>query len=312
MVAELGKASQIGSEQIEVIWREIGQHLQNARSRLDEPFAVVASRAELKPTDLAAMERGEIKPSAKELQCLLGALKTGVMDFIGDLSLEARLVIMDLFEPEPEGPSQKPESSLRVAGDITGSDLLTHDASSTKDASHAGGQLKRQPQGWGIAREQGQITYFQMHACLRGLFKRTDRERAEIIYSWTSPADIDVKVFTSIDARTGLARPIGEDAIRIVVYDKRAKRKIVAWSFELKRVGNWQVRLREKAGSALLCASYRPHCPACRQDTVIIFGRNEAQFWGCSNYPKCLGILDLEFGERPSLPRSKVTVTRRE
>jgi hypothetical protein len=168
------------------------------------------------------------------------------------------------------------------------------DASSEQVSAGANMRLRRSPNGWGIAREPGQITYYQMHACLRGLFRRTDRDRAEIIYSWISPADIDVKVFTSVDARTGLARPVGEDAIRIVVYDKRAKRKIVSWSVELRRVGNWQVRLREKAGAAILHASYRPPCPVCHQDTMIIYGRPEAQFWGCSSYPECSGSSDLD------------------
>lgn len=307
MVAETEKASQMGNEQPGA-WREIGQHLQNSRSRLDEPFAVVAANAKIRPTDLAAIERGEIRPSGKELQSLLAALKISQVDFVGDLSLAAHLLVIELFEPHPEAPTPNSEDSASTTERNAESVLPTSDAGVAQDASRVGVQPKRSSNGWGIAREPGHITYYQMHACLRGMFKRTDREKAEIIYSWTSPADIDVKVFTSVDARTGLARSLGEDAIRVVVYDKRAKRKIVSWSVELKRTGNWQIRLREKAGAAILRASYRPHCPVCHQDTMIIYGRPEAQFWGCSNYPKCGGTADLEWEERSSV-RSDSTAT---
>jgi hypothetical protein len=217
------------------------------------------------------------------------------------------MIITEFFEPAPEGTSPRSGDSTSINVEDTEDGMVT-DPSSQHVAAGEGMRLRHSPNGWGIAREPGQITYYQMHACLRGLFKRTDREKAEIIYSWTSPADIDVKVFTSIDARTGLARPVGDDAIRIVVYDKRAKRKIVSWSVELKRVGNWQVRLREKAGAALLHASYRPHCPVCHQDTVIIFGRPEAQFWGCSNYPKCGGTTALEWEIRSGARSDPKTV----
>ena len=302
MVAEIERASQMNNEQLERAWREIGQRLQDARTHLDEPFAAVAARAEIKPTDLAALERGEIRPTGKELQSLLTALKISQVDFVGDLSLTARLLIMDLCEP-----SLMSGDSTQIMENNTESVSLKDDAGLAQNAPRAGRQPRRASNSWGMAREPGQITYYQMHACLRGLFKRTDREKAEIIYSWTSPADIDVKVFTSVDARTGLARPIGEDAIRIVVYDKRAKRKIVPWSVELKRTGNWQIRLREKAGAAILRASYRPHCPVCHQDTMIVYGRPEAQFWGCSNYPKCSGTSDLEWQERSGMQNTSTT-----
>lgn len=293
MVAEIERASQLNNKQLETAWREIGQRLQDTRTHLDEPFAAVAAKAEIKPTDLAALERGEIRSNGKELQSLLAALKISPVDFVADLSLTARLLVMDLCDP-----SLMSGESTPITENNTESVSITDDAGLAQNAPRAGRQPRRASDRWGIAREPGQITYYQMHACLRGLFKRTDREKAEIIYSWTSPADIDVKVFTSVDARTGLARPIGEDAIRIVVYDKRAKRKIVSWSVELRRTGNWQIRLREKAGAAILRTSYRPHCPVCRQDTMIIYGRPEAQFWGCSNYPKCGGTADLEWKER--------------
>jgi hypothetical protein len=232
---------------------------------------------------------------------LLDVLKVSLMDFVSDLSSQSRLLLMELFEPGMITPLAESEDSAPTR-ESSNEDLSPNNNNGlTKDSQRTGVRTKRSQNGWGVAREPGQITYYQMHACLRGMFKRTDREKAEVIYSWTSPADIDVKVFTSVDARTGLARPVGKDAIRIVVYDKRAKRKIVPWSVELKRVGTWQVRLRENAGAAILRASYRPHCPACHQNTMIIFGRPIAQFWGCPNYPNCSGTCDLEWGKTPGL-----------
>jgi hypothetical protein len=231
--------------------------------------------------------------NGKDFQSLLGSLKVSQIDFVSDLTSAARVLILELFEPEPKALSPNAGDSTSLMQGNTERVSPTDNAVLAQSKSRAGIPPKRSPNGWGIAREPGQITYYQMHACLRGMFKRTDREKAEIIYSWTSSADIDVKVFTSIDARTGLARPIGEDAIRIVVYDQRAKRKIIAWSVELKRTGSWHTRLQEKTGAAILRASFRPHCPGCHQDTMIIYGRPDAQFWGCSNYPKCGGTSDL-------------------
>jgi transcriptional regulator with XRE-family HTH domain len=198
MVAEIERASQMNNEQLERAWREIGQRLQDTRTRLDEPFAVVAARAEIKPMDLAALERGEIRPTGKELQALLAALKLSHVDFVGDLSLESRLLIMELFDPKPEVPSLKSGDSERVKEHSSESVLVTSDVGPAQDALRPGVRPKRSSNGWGVAHEPGQITYYQMHACLRGLFKRTDREKAEIIYFWTSPSDIDVKIFTEV------------------------------------------------------------------------------------------------------------------
>jgi hypothetical protein len=300
MVIEMERPSETGNEQLEA-WREIGQRLQDLRTRLDEPFAVEAARAEIKPTDLAAIERGEGVLSEKDFQLLLSALKVSPVDFLSDLSSPARLLIMEIFKPDPTSPSSGARDAVLPMQNNVESLSSRDGADGAQATSHARIQPERSRNGWGIAREPRQITYYQMHACLRGLFKRTDREKAEIIYSWTSPADIDIKVFTSVDARTGLARPVGEDAIRIVVYDKRAKRKIVSWSIELKRTTGWHTRLQEKTGAAILRASYRPRCPVCRQDTIIIYGRPDAQFWGCSDYPACDGALDLQREERADI-----------
>lgn len=299
ITTEVESLASTNNEHIEA-WREIGQRLQDLRAQLDEPFAVVAARAEIKPTDLAAIERGEIAPNCKDFQALLAALKVNQIDFVGDLSSPARLLLMGLFEPRVMAPSAKAEDSSPTRESSNEGLSPKGDTSLAKGSPRSGVRTNRSQNGWGIAREPEQITYYQMQACLRGMFRRTDREKAEIIYSWTSPADIDVKVFTSVDARTGLARPLGEDAIRIVAYDKHARRKIVSWSAELKRVSGWQMRLREKVGAAILHASYRPRCPVCRQQTMIIYGRPEMQFWGCSNYPSCRGTSDLGGEEKPT------------
>jgi hypothetical protein len=295
-------------EQWQEAWREIGQRLQDVRLRLDEPFASVAARAEMKPTDLAAIERGEARPSGKDFEVLMRVLGMEQEELINGVSSSARTLVSEILRPESsKGLPDAAISGLASQAPGSGDGVLKNgNVRSAKRSQRGDVQSKRVSDGWGVAREPGQITYYLMHACLRGLFKRTDREKAEIIYSWTSPVDVDVKIFTSVDARTGLARPRGEDAIRIVVYDKRAKRKIVSWSTELKRVGSWQARLMEKAGAAIIRASYRPQCPTCRQDTMIIYGRPEAQFWGCSNYPKCGSTSDLEWEERSGMQRGPI------
>ncbi len=149
------------------------------------------------------------------------------------------------------------------------------------------------PPVWGVATEPGQLTYYQVRDVFGSLYARDNKMASgEFVFAYCCEADIDVKIFTTIDKKTGLARRASSDAIRIVVFDLRAKRKIKAWSFEMKRTRGVLSRLREKAGAALLRASVRPRCPVCRMDSLQIDEREDNQVWVCTNEP-CKGHAPL-------------------
>jgi len=93
----------------------------------------------------------------------------------------------------------------------------------------------------------------------------------EYVFGWCGRAQIDIRIHTTIDKQTQRLRPSGTDAIRIVLFDLRARRKIQPWTVTLPRSGTHLLdRLQKEAGAALLRASIRPYCPTCGQDTLCI------------------------------------------
>ena len=86
----------------------------------------------------------------------------------------------------------------------------------------------------------------------------------EYVFGWCGRAQIDIRIHTTIDKQTGRLRPSGTDAIRIVLFDLRVRRKIHLWTVTLRRSGTHLLeRLQKEAGAALLRASSRPYCPTC-------------------------------------------------
>ena len=117
----------------------------------------------------------------------------------------------------------------------------------------------------------------------------------EYVFGWCGRAEIDIRIHTTIDKQTQKLRPSGTDAIRIVLFDLRARRKIHPWTVTLRRAGSHVLdRLQKEAGAALLRASFRPHCPHCRKDAMCItpLAETTKQSWRCRT-PDCSGGLRL-------------------
>ncbi|HYM00789.1 MAG TPA: hypothetical protein VEZ90_17670 [Blastocatellia bacterium] len=116
----------------------------------------------------------------------------------------------------------------------------------------------------------------------------------EVVLGWRGRAEIDVRVYTSVSKNTHMFHDTGTDCIRVVVFDLRAHRKIEQWSCNLNRTGHLLERLGEKAGAALLHASFRPRCPECQEDSLVISAlvEDDPQHWACDT-PHCSGVVDI-------------------
>ena len=117
----------------------------------------------------------------------------------------------------------------------------------------------------------------------------------EYVFDWCGRAEIDIRIHTSVDKQTRRLRPSGTDAIRIVLFDLRARRKIHPWTVTLRRAGTHLLdRLQKEAGAALLRASFRPFCPRCRHDSLCVTPAIEdtIQSWRCTEIG-CKGELPL-------------------
>lgn len=106
----------------------------------------------------------------------------------------------------------------------------------------------------------------------------------ELVWEKTSKVDgrLSLRVYSSL--ANGVSRGVGEDAIRIVVWDYSIN-KPVSGAIRTNRVAGWQNRMLTKLKN--LAGSFKftkcPHCGHYMMERSGKFGT----FVGCSNYPNC-------------------------
>ena len=147
-----------------------------------------------------------------------------------------------------------------------------------------------------VERVNSGITFEDVKRSLGALYRVQHSVSAgEFVFGWCGRAQIDVRIHTTIDKQTRRLRPSGTDAIRIVLFDLRARRKIDPWAVTPRRSGTQLLdRLQKEAGAALLRASLRPYCPTCRQDSLCVTpaSKDAPQSWRCTNLG-CTGEMPL-------------------
>jgi hypothetical protein len=148
-----------------------------------------------------------------------------------------------------------------------------------------------------VDRPNSDITLEDVKRILGAFYKVQHSVSAgEYVFGWCGRAQIDIRIHTTIDKQTRRLRPSGTDAIRIVLFDLRARRKIHPWTVTLRRAGNHLLdRFQKEAGAALLRASFRPFCPRCRQDSMCVTQviEDTLQSWRCTEVG-CKGELPLQ------------------
>ena len=273
--------------------REIGARLRELINSSGKQFSEVSKQSSIPAGDLSSITRGNMEITGAQLGAILPVLSVSRSAFVTGLSVDALAFVDRIFPERPPAaaPDDAPARNGKVQSGPRAASAARPIFTQPPDrarARRAGGAQASDNSGqpaarWGEPTFGGELTYESFAQCLGPEFARTDRQNTEISFTYTSGCQIEVKVWTTLDARTGRAKPLGSDAIRVVVYDVRAKRKIMAWSSVHKRVGDCMDRLEAVVGLAVLRAKKRPRCFKCNTPLKIC-GYNEDQFWGCPNY----------------------------
>lgn len=121
-------------------------------------------------------------------------------------------------------------------------------------------------------------------------WKAVDSLGKEIVYETEDAApDYDVvtmRIFSSIDQRTGVVRDKGADAIRLVLWNNLVGAPVSGMKKTL-RIETWKKNLREKVVDLYDKSSKMvKECPECGSILVRREGKY-GDFLGCSNYPEC-------------------------
>lgn len=288
--------------------REIGVRIRALLASSGRSFSEVSRQAGIAAADLSSITRGNTSVTGVQLSELLRVLSIDRATLILGLSPEAVEILNRIFPEAAAGvAAEEKQTGLTAAPTAPGVQRKTDrararrgnpPAPSSDPAAHA-------PR-WGEPTFPGELTFLSFKQCLGRDFKRTESSKQEISFGYSSPCQVEVRVWTTLDSSTGRARPLGSDAIRVVLFDRRAGRKIEAWSCVLKRVGDCLDRLEAVVGHAVLRAKKRPTCSKCGEP-LHICGKPDDQFWGCPNYyssKRCTGARNLSLsGQQPSTPR---------
>lgn len=106
---------------------------------------------------------------------------------------------------------------------------------------------------------------------------------------------ITLRVYSTIDERTGVARKKGADAIRTVLWHTHAKTPVGGRTKTL-RIPTWRKNLRGKINSIIEeTQQYVTKCDECGSFMIEKSGRY-GDFLGCIQYPDCNNTEDLEDG----------------
>jgi hypothetical protein len=85
----------------------------------------------------------------------------------------------------------------------------------------------------------------------------------------------------------GNSRPVGKDAIRLVLFTKNSEGKIlrICGDKRVNRVENWRNNLHERITN---WQTFFPKENCCKCGSVLVVRKNKTtKFLGCSEYPKC-------------------------
>lgn len=117
-----------------------------------------------------------------------------------------------------------------------------------------------------------------------------DAPGAEYVYEnhdiFPEHLGIVLRTYSTIDERTDKARDKGEDAIRLLIYNRNVHRPMGGRKKTL-RIESWCKNFKEKVHSLFEeSKEYVQRCEECDGWMVVRDGQY-GEFLGCSNYPDC-------------------------
>jgi len=119
-------------------------------------------------------------------------------------------------------------------------------------------------------------------------FKEVDYDwTGELVYEATSDnGAFTLRVYSSLDKRTGEARDKGSDAIRTVVLHTKSGNPVLSKK-RTNRIQTWKKNLKKKINSIENQKSEVVMCSECGNPMVIRTSGDGDKFYGCSAYPDC-------------------------
>lgn len=113
--------------------------------------------------------------------------------------------------------------------------------------------------------------------------------RHELIFTFSWNDDNYLcKVYSSVVPQQGESRPVGDDAIRVVLLVNNNGRFVPVWKApRVYRTKNWRIKLQQRIDESLLRGKEGEdyECPLCNSPVVMRDGRN-GKFWACSSWSK--------------------------
>lgn len=104
---------------------------------------------------------------------------------------------------------------------------------------------------------------------------------------------LQLRVYSTIDIRTGKARNKGEDAIRTVMFDTE-KGKPVGGRTRTHRIQTWEKNLKKKIDSLVEDWEHiLVKCDECG-DWMVKRDGEYGEFYGCMSYPECQNTKQIE------------------
>ena len=133
------------------------------------------------------------------------------------------------------------------------------------------------------------------------VLSQTEHDFKQVSYPWTKEliyesdsqnGDFVLRVYSSLDERTGRARDKGSDAIRTVVLHKETERPVLKEK-RTNRIQTWRKNLKKKIESISERQSDVKICSECNEPMVIRESKDGNKFYGCSSYPDCTNTESL-------------------
>jgi hypothetical protein len=119
-------------------------------------------------------------------------------------------------------------------------------------------------------------------------FKRVNYDWSkELIYEHESQnGNFVLRVYSSLDERTGKARDRGSDAIRTVVLHSGTEQPVLK-ERRTNRIGTWRKNLTKKINALSENQDNIKICGSCDSVMVIRESSSGEKFYGCTSYPDC-------------------------
>jgi hypothetical protein len=109
----------------------------------------------------------------------------------------------------------------------------------------------------------------------------------ELVYESYSENEVfTLRVYSSLDERTGKTRSKGSDAIRTVVLHTESGKPVMREK-RTNRIKTWKKNLKKKIQSLTDRQGDIVMCNNCESPMVIRENSDGDKFYGCSSYPEC-------------------------